>query len=237
MQGIYKLNFIGTNYVYIGQSIDIMKRYSVHLTCMRQGIHSKKLQEAYAKYGEPSIQVLEECDDADFLDITEEFYIKKFNSVLEGFNSTTKAAGGVSIGEDNGNSKNSNEIIIEAFFLLTGDTLLSLKEIASITSVSHDTIKQISRGVQYTWLKKLYPTKYQILLDRKNNRASIGNSAQGRGIVYPPIRSPNGKVYTVTNCKAFAEEHGLFQANLRSVLIGKRLSCAGWKLDQVSDKP
>lgn len=60
MKGIYKLTF--QSEIYIGQAQDINKRYKDHLYKLHTGTHVPKLQEAYAKYGKPTLEILEYTD-------------------------------------------------------------------------------------------------------------------------------------------------------------------------------
>ena len=51
--GIYKIECIANNKVYIGQSINIKRRLYDHKTRLRKGTHKNKhLQNAWNKYGE-----------------------------------------------------------------------------------------------------------------------------------------------------------------------------------------
>lgn len=90
--GIYKIECIANNKVYIGQSINIKKRLYDHKTRLRKGTHKNKhLQNAWNKYGEDNFtfETLIQCD-KDELDDKEIFYIEKYNSanVAYGFNKT-----------------------------------------------------------------------------------------------------------------------------------------------------
>ena len=154
----------------------------------------------------------------------------KYSSVLQGFNSTNKAAGGVSLGENSGCSKYSNNQIIEAVELMVAFPDISLRVLSDTLEISWDTIKQISRGVQYKWLKDVIPETYEQLLSLKGTRASTSNSAKGKGKTYPAIQSPSGEIYCIANVKAFSEVHGLYPSNLLLVLKGTRKSAQGWKL-------
>ena len=59
--GIYALKFIGTNKVYIGQSIDIQKRFLAHIYTLSNNRGSAKLQEAYNTFGKPYVDIILEC--------------------------------------------------------------------------------------------------------------------------------------------------------------------------------
>lgn len=74
--------------MYIGQSQDIMDRWSKHLTALKCGKHENKyLQSAYDKYGKDNFQfnVLEYCD-VDKLNEREIYYINLYNTLKDGYN-------------------------------------------------------------------------------------------------------------------------------------------------------
>lgn len=71
--GIYEYRFAnGDNY--IGQAIDIEKRWDQHISKMARGTHTKLVQEAYNKYGEPEFYTIVTCH-PHYLDALEAFYI------------------------------------------------------------------------------------------------------------------------------------------------------------------
>ena len=92
MIGIYKIENIINNKVYIGSSNNIERRWKEHIRLLNNNEHhSIKLQRAWNKYGENAFEfsVLEECD-ADRLLYLEQYYIDKFGSSFEGYNSKEK---------------------------------------------------------------------------------------------------------------------------------------------------
>lgn len=93
--GIYCIENIKTNKVYIGQSIDIETRIKRHFRELENGIHhSKHLQRSYDKYGKENFswRVLEECLESD-LDNAEIKWIKTLDSYKNGYNCTTGGTG------------------------------------------------------------------------------------------------------------------------------------------------
>jgi len=74
--GIYKLQFSDDS-IYIGKSSNIDKRWSQHSKAMLKGSHTKKIQEAYSKYGDPIFSIICTCH-PDHLDILENYYINYF---------------------------------------------------------------------------------------------------------------------------------------------------------------
>lgn len=226
--GIYKLNFIGTDKVYIGQSRLVERRLQQHLLLLRAGTHSRKMQAGYEKYGEPSLDLLCECN-IEELNSFELETIEIYNSVECGFNSTYIVGEySPSPGELNGQSVYTNIQILEVFNYLVDFPNLSAEEIHNITKVSVHVIYDISRGSKHTWISKEYPERYTQLLSIKGNRNSAGN----RGILYPSILDPEGNAHVITNLSKFAREHNLQASNLYNVLKGNRKSHKGWKLKE-----
>lgn len=77
--GIYLIKNNISKKEYIGQSINIEKRWKDHKKDLRNNIHKNQhLQNAYNKYGENNFNfyILEECDKS-ILNDKEKFYIKK----------------------------------------------------------------------------------------------------------------------------------------------------------------
>ncbi len=246
--GIYRLIFNGTDKVYIGQSTNIELRYRDHIRYMKENRTTKKLYQAYIDFGIPTVEILCECSKEE-LNKNENESIEIWDSVIHGFNSLLCAEDTPnSSGFEAGNAKYSKEDIIKVAELLQ-NPLNTTSYIESQTGVKSRTITEVSNLTQHsTWLEKEYPDIYLNILNLKGNRRSILNKvsaskrsitmcAASRGITYPLIYSPEGKVYNVTNTSAFAKEHGLHNGHLGSVLNRKAQSHKGWKLcpeEQVS---
>lgn len=231
--GIYALKFQGTEKLYIGQSIDVEARYSTHIYKMKYGIANNKLNKAYLKFGKPKLLVLLECTDQQELDINENLAIAIFDCVSNGFNICATAGGGTNqVGEDVGNSKFSNEEIVEAFMQLVYSQHLSTRQISDLTGVSKCVIDKISCYQLHKWLKVSYPDEYSILEKRTNlSRYGKGKTLKERGIIYPNILSPENVSYQVENTSQFAKDHKLNNAHLVQVLKGQERQHKGWRLE------
>lgn len=86
--GIYQIKNIKNGRVYIGSSLKIEKRIRIHKDDLRKNTsHSNKLQRAWNKYGENNFKftILEYCKKEQLLD-KEEIYIRKYDSVENGYN-------------------------------------------------------------------------------------------------------------------------------------------------------
>lgn len=88
MIGIYAIENMITKECYVGQSKNIANRYQQHLNMLEKGEHhSRKLQEAFNQMGihNFALKILELCDE-DQLDIKEQEWINRLNSIEAGYN-------------------------------------------------------------------------------------------------------------------------------------------------------
>ena len=86
--GIYKIENIINNKVYVGSSVSIEDRWIRHKTDLVKGKScSIKLQNSYNKHGVENFEfsILEECR-IDNLIEREQYYINMYNSYNEGYN-------------------------------------------------------------------------------------------------------------------------------------------------------
>lgn len=223
--GIYKLEFNGTDKVYIGQSLNIEKRFINHKSDMLNGTSSLKMQEAYRLYGLPTLTVLEECSISE-LDKIEYLAICTNNSIVNGFN-TVKGGDSSKRGEDNSQAKYCSGIYKEILFYLV-ETSLSNKEIAEIVEVNINVVKHISDMSRHFWLEEEEPELYNKLVSLR--KIGTKKCAKASGLVYPQIKSPTGCIYNVDNITQFAKLHGLSSGALCSLLNRKIRSTQGWCL-------
>lgn len=234
--GIYKLNFKNTSKCYIGQSNNIELRYISHCTALKAGKASQKLQYAYNKYGIPTLEILLECS-IEELDENEDLAIEIFNSVEDGFNTRYCSGHRTQLkGELAGNSKYSNELIINVFKELVF-TNKTHKEIQETWGISRGAIADISRGSTHLWLKDVFPEEYAILEYKKkvrrtdSIRRSKGGAKSGK---YPLVISPEGIQYEVVHLRQFCREHNLTHGAFGEMLRGTKASYKGWKvLDRI----
>lgn len=111
MIGIYKIENKLNGKVYIGQSNDIERRFREHQT---KGSTSRiPVDVAIQKHGKENFTftVVEETS-IENLNQAEMFWIKKFNSIVNGYN-CSEGGNQQSIGENNGRSKLTEQDIIE----------------------------------------------------------------------------------------------------------------------------
>lgn len=136
MIGIYKITNLLNQKVYIGQSIDIKKRWKEH--CIT--IDNCAIHQAIQKYGKEnfSFEVLEECDQS-LLNVKEIYYIEKYNSYYNGYNMTLG-------GEGASHPVKLSDNEVNQIITLLKENQFSLSEIADFFSVSTKTISDINLG-------------------------------------------------------------------------------------------
>lgn len=219
--GIYKLAFKGTDKVYIGQSINIEKRFREHLNNMRKHKAYNKLQEAFDTFGPPSLEIYKVCTEKE-LDTTENECIKKYNSVINGFNTLEKAGNPDLKGYLSPNAKYTKEVYV-AIFLDLVNTDLYIKDIATKHNVGWYTVSGIANGTNHLWLSEEYPEQYIKLKSLINQRQKINKSPA-------MLVSPEGEVFEVDcSYREFARIHDIGgHCHLGCVINGSRKSFKGW---------
>lgn len=230
--GIYKLVFKGTDKVYIGQSIDINRRFKEHLNDLKKNQSHGKLQEAYNVYGKPSLETILECT-VEELNNSEVEAIEIFDSYNNGFN-TLKEPGSPNLrGCDSPHAKYSKETYIKVFKDIVHTKKL-LREIAEDYGVTWNIVMNISLGRTHLWLKEDFPEEYELL------KAKIG--VRQRKSLDRLVVSPEGEIFEVdVSIREFCRIHEINSTgtggHLGNVLNGKRKSYKGWvKYTEVLNK-
>jgi len=166
--GIYCITNIVNKKKYIGQSIDIERRWHEHIVSLKGGRHhSQHLQSSWDKYGEKSFSfsILEECP-IDILEQQERYWMELLGTLSElyGYNlreagphgkfteksriKLSKALTGMFPGDKNPASKISESEAKDIIKLLIAGK--SLKEIMKVTGAPYKTIYHIKK--KETWL-------------------------------------------------------------------------------------
>lgn len=149
-RGLYKLSFKGTDKVYIGKSLNIEERFKDHLYSLKKGIASKKLQDAYNRYGNPTIKAVPFNGD---LEQAEFEAIIKYDTVRNGFNTIYPRKPPIGYEVYPENSRYPKEVYEEILWLLV-DTCLHEKNIAEQTGTDVDTVKNLAH---LPWINNEYP--------------------------------------------------------------------------------
>jgi hypothetical protein len=238
--GIYKLVFEGTDKVYIGQSVNIEKRYTQHLTDYRNNRSAEKLLFAFDSYGIPKL-VIEHICSIEELDDLEIRTISKYNSVLNGFNFYSSPYEFIcKRGTEAGGSKYSKDLILDCLMYLSisGKT----KSDAELEfGIKVATLDNILGQIQHHWIMEHYSelltkVKHQVreaVRASKININKVGLSVKGKGIKYPKVVSPEGKTYIVDNINEFAQIHSsISKSSLHRLLSGQTRKTKGWTVCQ-----
>lgn len=211
MIGIYLLKFTGTDKVYIGKSMDITKRFISHKFNLRKGLGAKKLQEAYNIYGEPEIEIVQECLEED-LNKYEELLIAEYNSVIDGFNTHEIVSG-----KHKGTSAKDLGIVYPTIVSPIG------------VEYNIENAKKFARdhSLSYVYLNKV--------LNKHLPHIQGWYLKENLHLKKPIPVVTNGQVEVeVPNITKFAREYGLIPSNINGVINGKRKSHKGWVLKSFS---
>ena len=136
--GIYKIQNLVNGKIYIGQSVNIEKRWSTHRSALENNYHYNiHLQSAWKKYGEENFKfsIVEKCN-IDQLNQREIYWIAKFDSYENGYNLTP---GG-------GNTESFSKSVIQ--FDCNGNELLrysSISEAETATNICYSQISECCR--------------------------------------------------------------------------------------------
>jgi len=136
--GIYKIENLVNGKAYVGQSINIERRWSEHSSLKSP---NSLLAKAFAEFGIEnfSFQILEECP-MELMNARERFYICELNTYLSGYNMTMGGAGSSGL-----EVKLTQEDVLKIHSLLK-ETNLTQLEIAKNFGVGNDTISEINHG-------------------------------------------------------------------------------------------
>ena len=180
MIGIYKFQNKLNNKVYIGQSINIEKRFKEHLSNMlnpNTKDYNSKFYRALRKYGIANFtfEIIEEVS-KNILNEREEYWVNFYNSYLDGYNSNS---GGFKVTENEENhpmAKLTNIQVLDIKEILK-NTKISQYEIANKYNINQSEISQINQGKKWGSLGSY---EYPIRKDEKakgalSHRATLSN--------------------------------------------------------------
>lgn len=238
--GIYALWWETASMIYIGQSIDLVKRKNYHINLMRRGIHINcKIQEQYDLYGLPEFNVLEHCR-PELLNTLEIMYVNEFNSINDGLNICEAGTSG--FGTNCSSSKYSRIQILKVFSLLY-NTTSTYKDISDKTKVTIEVVNSIAQEHTHKWLCSAYPSKYAQMINNRAIRRSFngsGISSDRYGSIY--LKNKSGYIYLVHNvtefCKNNTELKSMYLASAKGIsrlLTGFHKTYKGWELSNEQD--
>lgn len=155
MIGIYKITNLITNKSYIGQSVDIEKRWKAEQrVALIESDHcyDYPLQRAFRKYGIEnfSFEIIEECS-VDLLNEREIYWIAQYDTFYNGYNQT--------LGGDTSIAKPKEHII--GIINDLENTNMYHREIAEKWNISIEMVQGINTGRYWYQANKNYPLQTQ----------------------------------------------------------------------------
>jgi group I intron endonuclease len=85
MKGIYRIVNRKNNKCYVGRTINFSQRKRGHFNLLKNGKHYSAAMQKDFVAEDFYFEILENCSDEDLIKL-EEFYIEKYNSVINGYN-------------------------------------------------------------------------------------------------------------------------------------------------------
>ena len=182
--GIYKIENLVTGSVYIGQSIDISRRWrdeKADAFNERASSYETYLSRAFRKYckiddknvpdfSNFSFEVLEECS-ADQLNSREQFYIDKFDSFNHGYNMTVGGAAEYKyVAEEKVLTKDQ---VFEIVKCLQTELLKSSDEIGKQFGISGRMVRNINNGTCHHLDSLTYPIRPRFISNPRNEMLRI----------------------------------------------------------------
>ncbi len=208
MAFIYLLRF-KTGKTYVGKTkLDNWEtRYNAHKSSLRTNRASSLLQREFinSDLEYPSIEILLECELSE-LGAMERHYISRYGE----------------LNQDIGSDSISQDSIILAFELLTGDSNLTLKEISLETGLCSTSLSNILSKKLYKWLSIYNPKKYEEMHPRYNK--IDGTFTLTNGVAYLEV-APSIRDFLLKN-----PEYNFTDTGLRSVKSGRIKKHRGWYL-------
>ena len=141
--GIYLISNLINNKIYVGQSINIEKRWRQHKRELKNNIHeNKKLQNAWNKYGEENFEfsIACECEEKQ-LNTLEQYYVFSLESYL------SKGGYNISLGGDGLFVKGINNKMNKSVYCIETKTeYFSIAEASRQTGIRETSILQCCKG-------------------------------------------------------------------------------------------
>lgn len=147
--GIYKITNTINNKSYIGQAYDIERRWSRHRSSafnINSNTYDYYISRSFRKYGLDSFvfEIIEECF-IEELNEKEIFYIEKYNTFNNGYNSTMGGSFGSVF-------KKLNPLSLDLLTFDLINTELTYRELEEIYDLSKDFISDVNTGK--SWIRK-----------------------------------------------------------------------------------
>lgn len=174
MIGIYKIENLVNHKCYIGQAVDINRRWRRHretYTDITSREYEYPIYRAMRKYGIDnfSFEIIEECSREE-LNEKERFYVEKYNAFFDGYNQTLGGDGAVNT------DFATKEVIIGIISDLENTDMLQ-REIAEKWNVDISSVNAINTG--RTWHhNRTYPIQDSLLHLKRQGKNVTGKKKQ-----------------------------------------------------------
>lgn len=173
--GIYCIENLVNHKKYIGQSVDINSRWETHISTLNNNHHyNLHLQQSWNKYGSENFEfnIIETCD-KNLLNEKEIYWIKKFNSLEDGYNATS--------GGDNCSKACSKEVYmynLDGMFIRKFDSIseaIIYVNGNSITNIVKCCNGDLETAYEHIWKFEYFDnvTPKTIALNNKNRKKEI----------------------------------------------------------------
>lgn len=252
MIGVYLIKNTLTDTAYVGSSVNIKTRWTVHKSSLRGGYHANvHLQRAWNKYGEQAFQfvVLELCSVETLREIEQkwlDFHRKESKVYNMAINTSDPMTGRVSSEETRqkisraltGLKRTERECRIigersardyPAFVHVSGDTIpagRNLSKLCRNKGFSLLAMKQVVRGVNKShdgWMLK------SRAIHQPDGTWTIDKGS--RADFYPAFIHSTGEIIPAgKNLAQLCHKRGLSRPHMYSVKNGQRPTCQGWML-------
>jgi len=217
---IYMIKNIVNGKIYIGKSIHVKTRFSLHRNALRKNQHyNLYLQAAWNKYGEDNFLflILEKCASI-YLSQKEVYWINKFFSLDKNF--------GYNIEPPNPNG--GNFVSLETRRKISEKQMNNKYSCGSIRSQEYkDALSKARKGIP----------KSQEIKDKisKSKIGKPGSQSQKDKVSKEfHLLSPDNKEFHGRNIRQFCKKHGLTPSNIHLVISGIRKHHKGWRVINVN---
>lgn len=218
--GIYKLIFSSGKY-YVGQAQNISIRYRTHIYELANGGHFNfKVQDEFKLCGQPSIEVLCECNTSE-LDTKEPEYINIEDPLCLNILS---AKPNQYRGENSPRSIYSKDSLLSVVQYLAANPKANRKDIADLFGIDVGTVHDISGGRgRLMEFSESHPELVSTIISNKaHNTRGLNTITLTNGV----------EVVTLTTGQysEFCRKHNIQTSNLSKVIKGTRKHTQGWSI-------
>lgn len=204
--GIYKITNLTNNHSYIGQSVDIKRRWRNEKSdAFRKDSsgYNSALSAAFRKYctvkdGKPdfsnfSFEILEECKVSQ-LNTREQYYITKFNAYIDGYNST--------VGGDSPTTQVLTSSVVLEIIEALRTSAKSTDQIGNDFGISGRMVRNINVGACHHIDSITYPIRTKITEALHSTRSRQSSKCPPKDILFEQLYTSSftevGKIYDVS---------------------------------------